>query len=1064
MNNYRYGTIKHYYPEPQHGFIAPDIKGEIVYFELRNLRNQDQAPFVGARVMFQQRAGRSYAEAYDVSMVARTNPDELPEVAKGEIISVNVTWQLGWIQASERVRIGFRFSDLADQSLIPKVGDSVSFRHEVFYDGRVVARQIVLENLAPTPPSVDESLGEDSHPSGNRIAYEPRHRNVVQTLPSTTRPDRNTSGQSKSRLTRAKNAVRIGDAAEAERQYELGMAEKSHHNLALSYAAWLKERGHPDRALHVFERAIKTMSAHPKLFTDAGELASSLGNYDRAIGYFNEALKLRGNHRQPLLGLGRANFLKNTPTSMAESKRWYERVFGELGGIEAVKERAKIRRDAELQVSLERYELTCKAIESRTRAADRGADLLAQALQAVEQGNEGRAEELYESALAKSRNIQPALSYAAWNKKRNRLEMAMTVFERTIQRFPTSAKLHHDAALLAIDLGQVDQSIHLLRRAIELSKSVAEKRLLRLHLARVHVKIGTKEACLEALRIFEVAIKDFGGYETFLVEAGYGTPLAIFLRLHVLARMQVTDFGRGVMRTIESNGLRLIHAEFLPSGSARLLFEIIEGLRELYGVGSRLLALLTFEREVSEAEIGEFDSEFLPSAEHWRADPNVALLLTDRISEETEALLRRRTGVDRNANDRRPIIVPFTFARREAWRQNDTGAVARQFGTWLFQRDLFLRTTPVAGSLFFGRDESLQEIRRSIEERHPLGVFGLRRTGKTSLLREAQRRFLNQRDLIVLVELQNHAVAAGTGPIYRQILGELQSQAERSFDQSFTWSHRREDYQPVKDADTYIVEIFNRDVELILASAFRRSPPPKLVVFIDEIEKLLPTSAGGHGMPGGVDFLGHMRGVSQKHELFAFVLAGANATVSEAPRLERKDNPLFRYLRPHYLPMFPPSLTGRMLSELGRGMGVRFDDQALDRIHTLTGGHPYIARDYCSFLSRRHPERPLHITEKIVDDAIEEYVVKEAPETFSEMYGRVEEDYGEFGRAEAALLLACARSEKPLTLADAVAVQGRVSPALAHLEGYQLVRVHDGLVHFRIELLRQYLLRTHGTT
>lgn len=106
---------------------------------------------------------------------------------------------------------------------------------------------------------------------------------------------------------------------------------------------------------------------------------------------------------------------------------------------------------------------------------------------------------------------------------------------------------------------------------------------------------------------------------------------------------------------------------------------------------------------------------------------------------------------------------------------------------------------------------------------------------------------------------------------------------------------------------------------------------------------------------------------------FSFLLASTNPYFVEEAAVGGEDNPLHRFVRPRYLPMFTPSERSDMLRRLGKPMGVSFDDGALALIHSEYGGHPFISRQFCSFVSRELPERPLVITELRTKKSIDRF-------------------------------------------------------------------------------------------
>src|SRR3546814_1834797 len=99
-----------------------------------------------------------------------------------------------------------------------------------------------------------------------------------------------------------------------------------------------------------------------------------------------------------------------------------------------------------------------------------------------------------------------------------------------------------------------------------------------------------------------------------------------------------------------------------------------------------------------------------------------------------------------------PTVVPIP---QEIIERENSGLSALHdvLDQWLFQRDLFALNTPVVGRRFFGRERPMAQIRDAISSATPMGIFGLRKVGKTSLLKETARRATENGDIVVYVDL-----------------------------------------------------------------------------------------------------------------------------------------------------------------------------------------------------------------------------------------------------------------------------------------------------------------------
>lgn len=73
---------------------------------------------------------------------------------------------------------------------------------------------------------------------------------------------------------------------------------------------------------------------------------------------------------------------------------------------------------------------------------------------------------------------------------------------------------------------------------------------------------------------------------------------------------------------------------------------------------------------------------------------------------------------------------------------------------YIYARDLFYMTTPVSGASFFGRRTLLQSMRDDVFNQRVTGVFGLRKSGKTSILMQLKEELQEDKVVTVLMDLE----------------------------------------------------------------------------------------------------------------------------------------------------------------------------------------------------------------------------------------------------------------------------------------------------------------------
>jgi serine/threonine-protein kinase len=259
----------------------------------------------------------------------------------------------------------------------------------------------------------------------------------------------------------------------------------------------------------------------------------------------------------------------------------------------------------------------------------------------------------------------------------------------------------------------------------------------------------------------------------------------------------------------------------------------------------------------------------------------------------------------------------------------------------LYTRDLYdLRVATTRSADFFGRRSTVDDLADEvISGSSQIGVFGLRKIGKTSLINRVTD-IVSQsgKCIISKVDLQ-WTTSVDPRPEYTLwSLGETLFASSRLvrnvkglklFGQFETASEAEADGPSVWEA-------FNHDLVAVLRSNNRR-----VLFAIDEIERLfeLPDKAGF------VRLWRFLRGFDQQFSgRLRFLISGTSPECAECPSIEGQDNPLYRYLSVRYLGRLGPADSRELLVALGGPIGLLWDTPALTYAFQQTGGHPALLR------------------------------------------------------------------------------------------------------------------------
>ena len=703
--------------------------------------------------------------------------------------------------------------------------------------------------------------------------------------------------------------------------------------------------------------------------------------------------------------------------------------------------------------------LQAQSIECRTQTpiSSHTLDHLALATVARDARKYEEAARLYELGMRKSPSIQLILSYAAMEKNRHRKSEARRIYDEGIRLFPGNAKLREDAGVLAASQRDYRSAIARLTESLDICRRTDQggEKGVWVWLARTHYELGSANSLKECIRLYQEAQNLFGKGVTRLQDPD-------LLKLN-LAKVRTQHYrGSLTFNFLTSAGFEIV--------KARLLDRVTEGadltvdvknpeLQESYGIGRYLLIRCFFKSDVALADLEDLDREISTWSRRGLADEQLALLIVASLSPELQRLISQRIDDRRRLS---PALVPLQQTDIETGA-SPMAALRATLDRWLYRRDLFATNSPVEGRRFFGRDKPLAELRDAIAAGVPSGIFGLRKVGKTSLLKEAQRRSIEQGDLVVYLDLSRlPSDVSDCRWIYWKLAGSLREQSARFLvGSSFRWRLGGEfdDFLDIPAAFP-VATAFDSDLTRLLQILRKTpiSPRPRVVFLIDEIERILPSSLGKAGFEGFFEFFSYLRGVAQENREFVVTVTGANAAICETAQFQGRDNPVFNYFKEVYLQLleFPECTT--MLRELGRGMGIRFDPSANERIYDFTGGHPFFTRQFCSFICQQYQARPLVVNRSMVDPLLSQYLSLRSDD-FQEIAERLSRDFPD----ELAICVRLAQEGGSVTRSRADAIFSEAGgSSVRHLTGYQILQVDPKRAYIKISMLSQWLQKRYA--
>ncbi len=228
-------------------------------------------------------------------------------------------------------------------------------------------------------------------------------------------------------------------------------------------------------------------------------------------------------------------------------------------------------------------------------------------------------------------------------------------------------------------------------------------------------------------------------------------------------------------------------------------------------------------------------------------------------------------------------------------------------------------TSPVTGSRFFGRELEISRILGNPDTNHL--VLGIRRIGKTSLLREIER-ILRDKENAPHVVYMDCSDLIGTDDYIREVVRRLEPRE-----------------LPRLEMQKYVFFFPNFLERMQLRHKSR------LIFILDEIDNLIIFQRGDWE-------LFRMLRASSNKGACQYIIAGFREAQREQYLL---DSPMFNFAQPIRLNEFTMQQARDLIITPMENLGVHFKnkDEVVSRIYDETAGHPNLIQYYCMILLRQ---------------------------------------------------------------------------------------------------------------
>ncbi|PCI01080.1 MAG: hypothetical protein COB79_04725 [Zetaproteobacteria bacterium] len=406
-----------------------------------------------------------------------------------------------------------------------------------------------------------------------------------------------------------------------------------------------------------------------------------------------------------------------------------------------------------------------------------------------------------------------------------------------------------------------------------------------------------------------------------------------------------------------------------------------------------------------------------------------------KIESKIESLLK--------TDPEQPITIPFTYD--ELTYSYDNFFIRNRFRKHFYSRNLFNFLSPLKSDLyFFGRSELVHEIVNRHRDGEHTGLFGLRKSGKTSIIYAVERTLKSSGWNYVSIDCESPS-------IHQLRWNELLEKVVNLYYKAIGSKTK------IDTANRYSEKTAADSFEEDILKIFRSKKKQSALFMFDEIERVTPGTASSEHWRTGSDFIFFwqtLRGFYQRNpNIFTYMLVGTNPNCIESAMLVNHENPIFSSIPCSYVPNFTVHQVRQMVQKLGRYIGLSFDDIVISKLADDFGGHPFLIRQACSIIHEEcKGDRPVD-----VDKALYESIKKKFFENSTHYLDMIVQVLKDWYPDEYEMLKYL--SQNDLEMFNEFAED---NPAFTrHLIGYGLIQNSNHGYSFNIEVVKDYLKVEH---
>ncbi|MCP4108767.1 MAG: ATP-binding protein [Desulfobacteraceae bacterium] len=287
-------------------------------------------------------------------------------------------------------------------------------------------------------------------------------------------------------------------------------------------------------------------------------------------------------------------------------------------------------------------------------------------------------------------------------------------------------------------------------------------------------------------------------------------------------------------------------------------------------------------------------------------------------------------------------IIPIAFLKIKKILSQDKSEPASELkkmeDPYLTKIDPYAESKPINDpTWFYGRDDIMRYLPPLLAQDQHVGVFGLRKVGKTSLVKQLQQRFISTPTAFIDCQSFNKSETYFK-EIYKQIHSEMDSLKIKHLPK----------LELPDDSD----EFFQKIVSLFRTWNKNGENEPFIIIF-DEIDKLFPNPnvrTNEKLLKEYIALFKVLRGLAQSYQCLAMLVIAYRPDVNRQNNISSEigENPMFHSFKETYLGFLDEKDSTRMIIEIGNWKDIHWESKTAEKVFYFCGGHPLITRYFAS--------------------------------------------------------------------------------------------------------------------